>query len=156
MTSDDIGTNGQVECWRLLNLWGGRTAPYFRPRLLGDKHPVFDFLVEVVDRPEMYFFVQVKATTLGYTTDPRRLRVQVGQDDIDRMAACPAPAYVVGIDAAVVGVGYLLSVNEPRGRVASLTTRHPITCDLLAELAAEVVAYWSGRDTVLRGSRFQE
>lgn len=89
----------------------GRQDPCFRPRFLGDKFPTFDYLVEVVDRPAFCFFVQVKATTLGYTTHDRRLRVQVTQDDIDRMVACPAPTYVVGIDVKEEKTGYLLSVN---------------------------------------------
>ena len=35
---------------------------------------------------------------MGYTAEENRLRVQVTQDDIDRMVAYPAPTYVVGID----------------------------------------------------------
>ena len=55
--------------------------------------------------------MQVKGTRLGYTAKENRLRVQVTQDDIDRMVGCPAPTYVVGIDVEV-GDGFLLSVNE--------------------------------------------
>lgn len=70
--------------------------PIFRPRFLGDKYPTFDYIVEVVDPPACFFFVQVKATTKGYTEHrPYRLKVQVSQDDIDRMVAYPAPTRVV-------------------------------------------------------------
>jgi len=55
----------------------------------------FDYIIEVVDRPSYFFFVQVKGTTLGYTAEENRLRVQVTQDDVDRMVAYPAPTYVV-------------------------------------------------------------
>ncbi|MFO0796897.1 MAG: DUF4365 domain-containing protein [Gemmataceae bacterium] len=156
MTADDIGDQGQLTCWSLFTAACGRDMPYFRPRFLGDKYPTFDFIVEVVDRPEYYFFLQVKATTQGYSTNPRRLRVKVGQDDIDRMIACPAPAYLVGVDLMQQGCGFLLSVNEPRRQVASLPTRFRIDCGLLAELRDEVVAFWSARDNLLRGSRFHE
>src|SRR6185369_6612196 len=95
----------------------GRNEPHFRPRFLGDKYPTHDFIVELVDRPEYYFFVQVKATTKGFTkTAPGRLLVQVTQEDVDRMVACPAPTYVVGIDLNGKS-GYVLSVNEARDHV---------------------------------------
>ena len=133
----------------------GRADPHFRPRFLGDKYPTFDFIVELVDHPAYYFFVQVKGTTQGYTKDPVRLKIQVSQEAIDRMVAYPAPSYVVGIDVSVRG-GFLLSVNEPRDRVASMTTRFRIGCDTLRDLQDEVHAYWSSRDMVLGGSRFRE
>jgi hypothetical protein len=133
----------------------GRDAPFFRPRFLGDKFPKFDYLVELVDSPAYYFFVQVKGTTKGYTKDPARLRVEVPQADVDRMVACPAPTYVVGIDVSG-GRGFLLSVNEPRDHVASLTTSFEINCDNLRHLHDEVHAYWSSRNMILTGSRFRE
>lgn len=155
MATEDIGERGQDLFKVLFTAFCGRADPFFRPRFLGDKYRTFDFLVEVVDRPEFFFFVQVKGTTLGYTVGERRLRVQVDQDDIDRMVACPVPSYVVGIDV-LVGLGFLLSVNEPRGNVASLITRFPIECGLLEQLRDEVIGYWSGRHMPLIGSRFRE
>lgn len=153
---EDIGERGQWLFALLFSDFCGRTDPFFRPRFLGEKYPTFDYIVEVVDRPEFFFFVQVKGTTLGYTVEERRLRVQVDQDDIDLMVACPAPSYIVGIDVPVAGVGFLLSVNEPRGSVASLITRFPINCGLLEQLRDEVIAFWSARHMPLTGSRFQE
>jgi hypothetical protein len=133
----------------------GREDPYFRPRFLGDKYPTFNYIVEVVDQPAYYFFVQVKATRLEYTKDPVRLRVRLDQEDVDRMVATPAPSYMVGID--LIGEkGFLLSVNEPRDHVASLTTSFPMDCNALRDLRDEVCAYWASRDMILRGSRFRE
>jgi hypothetical protein len=133
-----------------------REDPYFRPRFLGDKCPTFDYLVELVDYPAYYFFVQVKGTTLGFTQDSTRLKVQVSQEDINRMVACPAPTYVVGIDVQSVGVGFLLSVNEPREHVASLTTQFRIDCASLRKLRDEVYTYWSSRNMSLTGSQFRK
>lgn len=110
----------------------------------------------MVDQRSYFFFVQVKGTTLGYTAEDHRLRVQVTQDDIDRMVACPAPTYAVGIDVNAIGVGFLLSVNEPRDNVASLTTRFRIDCGLLEQLRDEVIDFWSSRNMTLTGSRFRE
>jgi len=156
VATEDIGERGQDLFKILFNDFCGRAVPFFRLRFLGDKYRTFDYLVEVVDRPEFFFFVQVKGTTLGYTVEERRLRVQVDQDDIDRMVACPVPSYVVGVDVTAVGVGYLLSVNEPRGNVASLTTRFPINCVLLEQLRDEVIGFWTNRTMPLTGSRFRE
>ena len=130
--------------------------PYFRPRFLGDKYPTFDFIVEVVDHPAYFFFAQVKATTKGYTKEENRLIVQLDQTDVDRMVACPAPTYLIGIDANQIGVGYLLSINEPRAHIASLTTKFKIDCSVLKDLRDEVIEYWKSRDMVLKGSRFRE
>lgn len=156
MTKDDIGDRGQNLLVLLLTDLCGRDVPYFRPRFLGDKYPTFDFIVEVVDNPAYFFFVQVKATVKGYTNDEKRLIVQLGQADVDRMVACPAPAYLIGIDANQIGAGCLLSINEPRPHVASLTTKFKIDCSVLKALRDEVTDYWKGRDTVLKGSRFRE
>lgn len=156
MAREDIGERGQWLFCHLMTELCGRDDPYFRPRFLGDKYPTFDYIVEVVDRPSYFFFVQVKATTQGYTKQWNRLQVQIPQEDVDRMVACPAPTYVVGMDVTAAGSGFLLSVNEPRDRVASLTTRFKIDCHLLRLLRDEVVAFWSNRDMVLGGSRFRE
>ena len=156
LSKEDIGERGQWLFSILMTEACGRPEPYFRPRFLGDKFPTFDFIVELVDHPAYYFFVQVKATTQGYTKDPVRLKIQIPQEDIDRMVSCPAPCYVVGVDVQEEGVGFFLSVNEPRDRVASLTTSFRIECDTLRLLRDEVHAFWSSRDMVLTGSRFRE
>ena len=156
MTKDDIGERGHLLLGLLLTDLCGRDAPYFRPRFLGDKYPTFDFIVEVVDHPAYFFFVQVKATSKGYTREERRLIVRLEQLDVDRMVACPAPTFLVGIDANQIGVGYLLSINEPRAHVASLTTKYKIDCLVLRDLRDEVVVYWRSRKMILKGSQFQE
>jgi hypothetical protein len=152
---EDIGERGQWQFSLLMTDLCGRDDPFFRPRFLGDRYPTFDYIVEVVDRPAYFFFVQVKATTLGYTIEDHRLRVQVTRDDIDRMVACPVPTYVVGIDVND-GLGFLLSVNEARDHVPSLTTRVRIDCGVLEQLRDEVIAFWSNRNMILTDSLFRE
>ncbi len=71
------------------------------------------------------------------------------------MVACPAPAYVVGIDMNL-NAGFILSVNETRDHVSSLTTDFRIDCTALATLAREVRDYWESRNMVLVGSQFKE
>jgi hypothetical protein len=156
MAREDIGERGQWLFSLLMTDLCGRDDPFFRPRFLGDKYPTFDYIVEVVDQPSYFFFVQVKGTALGYTAEEHRLRVQVTQDDINRMVACPAPTYVVGIDVNAIGVGFILSANEPRHNVASLATRFQIDCGVLEQLRDEIIDFWSSRDMTLTGSRFRD
>jgi hypothetical protein len=156
VTKDDIGDRGQLLLGLLLTDLCGQDVPYFRPRFLGDKYPTFDFIVEVVDNPAYFFFAQVKATTKGYTKEENRLLVQLDQTDVDRMVACPAPTYLIGIDVNQIGVGYLLSINESRAHIASLTTKFKIDCSVLKSLRDEVLEYWESRDMVLKASRFRE
>ncbi len=156
MTKDDIGERGQLLLGLLLTDLCGRDEPYFRPRFLGDKYPTFDFIVEIVDNPAYFFFVQVKATTQGYTKKENRLKVHLEQTDVDRMVACPAPTFLIGIDVKRTGVGYLLSINQPRAYIASLATKFKIDCIVLKDLRDEVVEYWRSRDMVRKDSKFRE
>lgn len=156
MTNDDVGDRGQLQFSLLLTDLCGRDVPYFRPRFLGDKYPTFDFIVELVDHPGYFFFAQVKATTQGYTRQEKRLLVKLDPIDMDRMVACPAPTYLIGIDVNHIGVGYILSINEPRAPITSLTTKFKIDCSVLKFLRDEVMEYWHSRDMVLKGSRFRE
>ena len=118
MSKDDIGERGQAMFVLLMTELCGRDEPYFRPRFLGDKFPTFDYLLELVDHPGHFCFVQVKTTTLGFTVEPPKLKIQVSQTDVERMVKWQAPSYVVGIDEPNQ-TGYLLSINEPREHVAS-------------------------------------
>lgn len=156
MRPDDIGNRGQWRCCLLLTqICPGRNEPYFRPTSLGDKHPTFDYLVELVGS-EAYFFVQVKSTRQGYRQgrDIRRLRVNVDKADVRRMVASPIPAYVVGIDEPRE-VGYLLSMNEPRqAGLGGLPARHLLNCGNLRRLWQEIHDFWVTRNMVLTDSLF--
>jgi hypothetical protein len=155
--TDDIGDRGQwLFCLLLTQICPGRKEPYFRPRFLGDKYPTFDYLVELVGSEAYFFFVQVRATRQGYRQGRgiRRLRVNVGKEDVQRMVASPVPAYVAGIDEPQ-RLGYLLSMNEPRRTgLGGLPARHLLDCDNLQRLWQEVHNVWAGRDMVLAASYF--
>jgi hypothetical protein len=157
VAADVIGDRGQWLCCLLLTqICSGREEPYFRPTFLGDKHPTFDYLVELVDSDAYFFFVQVKSTRQGYRKgeSQKRLRVNVDRDDVRRMVNSPVPAYVMGIDEPQQ-VGYLLSMNEPRqAGLGGLPTRHLLDCGNLLRLWQEVRNFWASRDMVLSGSCF--
>ena len=70
------------------------------------------------------------------------------------MVASPIPTYVVGIDEPR-GVGYLLSMNEPRRTgLGGLPVRHLLDCGNLQRLWQEVQHFWASRNMVLAGSHF--
>jgi hypothetical protein len=47
-----------------------------------------------------------------------------------------------------------LSVNEIRKGIGALPTTHRLDCGFLKSLWREVHDFWSGRDMVLKGSKF--
>jgi hypothetical protein len=70
------------------------------------------------------------------------------------MVASPIPSYLVGIDEPQ-GVGYLLSMNEPRlAGLGGLPARHRLDCDNLERLWQEVQNFWASRNMALVGSHF--
>lgn len=115
------------------------------PRFLGEKKRTIDFYVELFHDDSLipFFFVQVKATSEGYTLKENRLKVKVTATDMHRLAAHPAPTYIVGIDEPGEQ-GYILSANgECRTGLSSLCTEYPLNPDALALLWDEVTAYWA-------------
>ncbi len=147
--TDYVGSRGEAIAYtRLSEVCRRNDLPFFFPHHLGEKCPTFDFLVDLVGAGEaqLFFFVQVKATRQGYTRHdaPRRLKTRVSTEDVRRMASCPVPAYVVGVDeveerAYVVGV-----CGGTRGAISSLTTAYELNCTTLRQLWDEVREYWKG------------
>jgi hypothetical protein len=156
--TDEIGNRGEsiFEVW-ITKVKSPDRLPLFRPHFLGDKFATLDFLVELVGFQEgiAYFFVQVKTTTQGYTSHvPKRLKIQVTKEDIDRMKAFPAPTYIVGVDE-VNEQAYIASVSgKSVGRVSSLPTSYPLNPANLQLLWDEVASYWRGKDMVQTHSVF--
>jgi len=157
VATDDTGDRGQwLFCLLVTQICPGRNEPYFRPRFLGDKYPTFDYLVELVGSEAYFFFVQVKSTRRGVRRGrgEKRLRINVGRTDVQRMIASPIPTYIVGIDEPQEA-GYILSTNEPRqAGLGGLPCRHLLDCDSLKRLWHEVQTFWASRTMVLVGSTF--
>jgi hypothetical protein len=136
----------------------GRDAPYFSPHFLGEKFPVFDHLVNVVDGEiiNAIFFAQVRTTSKGYVTradGKRYLRVAATKDDLNAMVAYPGPAYLFGVDEVSRAV-YAMAVDKlVESGFAAMPTEHRLDCESLPLLWAEVKAYWSGIGTSF-SSRF--
>jgi hypothetical protein len=145
--TDYIGGRGEAIAYmRLSKVCRRNNLPYFFPHYLGEKCPTFDFLVELVGAGKRtpFFFVQVKTTTKGYTrrSVPPRLRVKVSAEDVRRMAAFPAPTYVVGVDETAERAFVIAVHGTMRERISSMTTAHELTCATLARLSREVRGHW--------------
>lgn len=141
-----IGERGEA-IFRVLLTRKHPTRGYLfdHPRFLGEKKRTIDFYVELFHKEYLipFFFVQVKSTAEGYTLKEHRLKVQITATDMERLAAYPAPTYIVGIDEADEQ-GYIVSANgERKTGFASLCTDYPLNPDILALLWDEVAAYWA-------------
>jgi hypothetical protein len=150
-TRDMIGDRGEAIFFSLLTKRvTGRNVPakgyLFQPQFLGEKWPLVDYIVElrgIAPAVKPFFFVQVKATTLGYTERENRLKVQMNVERVRGLAAYPAPTYLVGIDENMEK-GYLVSVNgEQQTSLSSLSTAFPLNVSSnRRRLWEEVRAFW--------------
>src|SRR5215831_13945251 len=96
----------------------------FRPAFLGDKWPLADLIVELIDSPipGAFFMVQSKATTLGYTKQqPQRVRVAIPKRKVVGFSAFKVPTYVVGVNSNDKRA-YLVSTLGPKLKGASSLT----------------------------------
>lgn len=149
-TSNIIGERGEAIFHSLLTRRvSGKNIPadgyLFQPQFLGEKWPLADYIVElrgITPGVKPFFFVQVKATTQGYT-QKRRLKVEVEEEKVRGLAAYPAPTYFVGIDE-VKERGFIVSANaESLTSFSSLSTEFPLSISgNRRQLWEEVRDFW--------------
>lgn len=137
-----MGDRGEALARTLLTDFGGRKKPLFRVCLLGEKWPSADFYVEVVTEAKQrpYFFVQVKTSSKPPKAN-RTLAVPFKKIDRARLAALPAPTYLVGLDFKTER-GYIRGVLNPADSVRHVSLSYPLTFPKLLRLREEVVEYW--------------
>jgi hypothetical protein len=155
---DFIGNRGQsIAHARLTEMCRKNGLPYFDAHFLGDKCPIFDFLVELVGAGQRcpYFFAQVKATRDGLTaTSPQRLKVKVVKSDVRKMVLFRAPTYVVGVDEPGERAYVIAIFGGMKAGFSSMSTQHPLNPGTLKLLWEEVRDYWQGRNMHQAKSRF--
>ncbi len=151
-----IGKRGESIVTARLMDFCGNPEPYFDLHPLGEKCPTFDFLVELVGPEESvpYFFVQVKATKMGYGKMGRHLPVQVKKEDVRRMVLCPVPTYLIGVDEPK-DKAYIVSIHgNLKSPITSIPTKYPLNHKNLRILWDEVRAYWQKLDYSAKTSIF--
>jgi hypothetical protein len=133
---------------------------WFVAEFLGGKAETKDFSVALIGAScgEATFFVQVKATTKGYSGKgaSRKLRASVTRADVRKLKLVTGPAFVAGIDVSRE-CGFLMAVtkNMPDKGISGIPCKHAINCTLIPRLWDEVEAYWSKRNMVAEKSLFE-
>jgi hypothetical protein len=154
---DYIGRRGETIFAFLIGRKGSDRF-WFHCEFLGEKAETKDFTVYLIEPScgEATLFVQVKATSKGYTGTGanRKLKVNVSKKDVAKLKRVTGPAFVAGIDVELE-CGFLLAVTEKTGdRITGVPCRHPIDCTLIEQLWKEVEGYWAKRNMVARKSLF--
>jgi hypothetical protein len=124
----------------------------------GEKAEAKDFIVNLIDPGcgEATFFVQVKATTKGYTGKgpKQKLRANVSKKDIQKLKQSPGPTFVAGIDVELE-VGFLVAITDATGdRLSGIPCTHQIDCTLIKGVWQEVEQYWTKRNMLAKKSMY--
>jgi hypothetical protein len=141
----------------LLTRFRGLPEPLFRPQFLGEKYPTLDFLVELtgVTAPIVpYFFVQAKATSVGYTKRQNNLKIKVSTRDMARLVSYPAPTYIIGIDERREEGYIVAAIPGGPDRLSSMSTQYPLDRATLQALYDEVLQFWQANGAPFGVSRF--
>jgi hypothetical protein len=119
--------------------------PLFRVAGLGDKFPIADFLVEVLDGNEDslgFFFVQAKSTSTSKPTS-KRLKLKIDLVKFNKLAATPAPTFLVGVDIMAEKVFLIAAPKPKKKKIYSITKSFDLIDDSVRiNLYNEVVGYW--------------
>ena len=115
----------------------------FRPRALGEKWPVSDFYVELVDFSQHYhFFVQVKSTTRGLDREGN-LTITADKEKVNRLSQYHAPTYIAGVDILTEEV-FLMTINAPlENNLTKMPTTFKLADSNLEVLFDEVKDFWN-------------
>lgn len=116
--------------------------PLFRPAQLGEKWPVADFAVELLNQPGHFFLVQVKATQKAVTPRGHRLPLDVKADRIRLLLGSPIPAYLVAVHEPSERA--FLAAPRLVRRIRDVTTAFPLNdLKVRLDLHEEVGNFWS-------------
>ena len=155
---DGLGSRGEALFIVLMTKFHPKGGPIFAAQFLGEKSPLVDFLVVLLDAGAVkpFFFVQVKTTRAGYTIKERRLRVKVKQEHVAGLALYPAPTYIVGIDDKTEE-GFVISANGVNlTSLSSITTAYPLDEANRQMLWDEVRTYWTAPASPKLNSAFHD
>lgn len=147
--TDHIGNFGELLAGTDLSRpVGGRYRPpplFARPIPLGDKHPVLDYLVDVLGPdgyPVGFFFTQIKSTSRASELGDR-LSIPVEKGPFNALVRSPVPTYLIGVDTSaeacyIVCPTTLVLIDVPSIVRAYNLQDEPVKIDLYLE----VVEFW--------------
>jgi hypothetical protein len=139
-----IGTRGEMIFFIAISHFY-EERPLFRPVLLGEKWPIADLMVELIDEPGMTFLVQIKTSTRGYTQDRSRLFISADREELQKLANAPLPTYLIGVDEPGQHV-YLTAVlgDVATGRTSISVDHSAKDATVHQRLYTEVKEFWLG------------
>lgn len=154
---DYIGKRGEAIFRFLITEWCDG-APWFDDNFLGEKQPVKDFIVNLIEPTsgDAVFYAQVKATNGRYVGKGanRRLKVKLSQEDATALKKAPGPAFLVGIDiASRKGYFVQLTARSPAS-FSSIPLRHRLNCKNIKKIWQQVDDYWNARSMLPASSEF--
>lgn len=142
--SNQIGKRGESIFSTIISRNVSSRGFLFDPTFLGDKFPTVDFHVGLLGYPlKGFFYASVKTTTLGYYPDGKKLRINIGKEEITQLIKFTIPVYVFGIDE-LEEKGYLISASnlDNHRNLNGLETTYPVNELNIARLWDEVAEYW--------------
>jgi hypothetical protein len=125
--------------------------PRFSVKFLGEKSPLFDYVVNLLDDKETeigaYFMVQVKATKKA---DPEKsIPARFSAEEVEQSVNRKIPVYLMAVDQTGGRNReiFFLAIDAQRKKgVSSVARVHDLDCDVtLQMLYDEVVAYHDGK-----------
>ena len=138
-----IGDRGEAMFYLAISkLHGDR--PLFRPVHLGGKWPTADLTVELDGEPGMFFLVQVKTGTRGYTPDGKRLLLATDLAKLQLLADAPLPTYLVGVDEPLENVYFSALHGKVVGSASICMSYSAQDADVRVRLYNEVKEFWDG------------
>lgn len=156
---DWVGARGEYIFAVIITDWcDGRF--WFDGNFLGAKHPVKDFIVDLVDpkaSSHAMFFVQVKSTRSNYRGSgaSRKLSIRISKRDVLRLQGMAGPAYVVGIDIGSKQ-GFIKAITPGMTTgFSGIPTVHVLDCPGLIALWHEVDVYWALPSNRVLNTRFK-
>lgn len=124
---------------------GKYRRPLFRASHLGEKYPVVDFIVDILDPNEDslgFFFVQVKATNAA-KPKAKTLAVKIELPKYNRLAQIPAPTFLVGVDVDAEQVYLVCAARTEKKAFSSICKKFDLKDDnVRVALYNEVKEYW--------------
>ncbi len=145
MDTNQIGNAGE-NCFALrLGKCG-----VFRVYFLGEKTPIEDFLLEIVDDKYLYqCLVQVKSTSKNNKYDKNgNMKVTLTKEKLKKLIDLPLPTYVAGVDLDKEAV-YIVPAFDYEAKHCSIPTKIKIDKDNKEEseknillLKEDIITFW--------------
>lgn len=124
---------------------GKYQRPLFRAAHLGEKYPVVDLIVDILDPKEAslgFFFVQVKATNAA-KPKAKTLAVKIELLKYNHLAQIPAPTFLVGVDIDAEKVYLVCAARPEKKAFSSICKKFDLKDDnVRVALYKEVKEYW--------------